>query len=78
MEQYISIEIRKFFEKFDLNDKFLKIESLMWHKNGSFLKGLEVINKLKVVNDSAERVVKLIEDYNKLFMKNEQKHYFRL
>lgn len=34
------------------------------------------VNNLRVVNDLAERGVKLMEDYNKLISKNEeQKHY---
>jgi len=38
--------------------------------------GKEIISKLKVVNDTAERADKLIEDFKKIGSKNEeQKQY---
>ncbi|XP_071580212.1 uncharacterized protein [Temnothorax nylanderi] len=78
IEQFVSTETRRFFKRFDLNDEFLKTEPLTWHKNESFVKGLELVNKLRVVNDSAERGFKLMEDYNKLFTKNEQQKQYVL
>ncbi|CAH1112904.1 unnamed protein product [Psylliodes chrysocephalus] len=45
---------------------------LTWHQNECFVKGLELVNTLKVVNDSADRG----EDYNKLFTKNEQQKQY--
>jgi hypothetical protein len=78
IEQFVSSETREFFKRFDLNDEFLMTDPSTWHQNESFVKGLELVNKLKVVNDSAERGVKLMEDYNKLFTKNEQQKQYVL
>jgi len=38
----------------------------MWSTNDSYKRGKEVVDGLKVVNDHAERAVKLIQDYNKI------------
>jgi len=47
-----------------------------WENNLKYKRGKEIISKLKVVNDTAERAVKLIEDFNKIGSKNEeQKQY---
>ncbi|EFN80127.1 hypothetical protein EAI_01437, partial [Harpegnathos saltator] len=51
---------------------------LTWHKNESFVKKLELVNKLKVVNDSAEKGVKFMKNYNKLLTKNEQQKQYML
>jgi len=78
IEQFVSNETGRFFERFNLKDDFLKTDPLMWHKNENFVKGLELVNKLRVVNDSAERGVKLMEEYNQLLTKNEKQKQFVL
>ena len=48
----------------------------MWDKNEDFQKGLNIVNNLHVTNDTAERGVKLMEEYNMVLTKNEdQKQY---
>lgn len=48
----------------------------MWDENVDFQKGLEIVNTFRVTNDTAERGVKLMEEYNKVLTKNEeQKQY---
>lgn len=56
--------------------EFLDIDPKLWNENDQYKKGKKLVNNLHVVNDIAERGVKLIEDYNKLMTKNEdQKQY---
>ena len=43
----------------------------MWDRNEDFQKGLEIVNTLHVTNDTAERGVKLTEEYNMVLTKNE-------
>ncbi|CAH1107405.1 unnamed protein product [Psylliodes chrysocephalus] len=57
IEQFVTSETREFFKRFELDDEFLMTDPLTWHQNECFVKGLELVNKLKVVNDSAERGV---------------------
>ncbi|KYN10007.1 hypothetical protein ALC57_17866, partial [Trachymyrmex cornetzi] len=49
-----------------------------WPENEEFKNGLETVKKLKVVNDTAERAVKLIQDYNACLTKNEEQKQFIL
>ena len=51
---------------------FLQKDPLEWDDDNSFQTGLEIIKKLKVVNDTAEREVKLMEDYNKILSRSEE------
>ena len=47
-----------------------------WPLNESFQEGTSIIKGLKVVNDAAERSVKMVTDYNNLLTKNAaQKQY---
>ena len=70
IEQFVPADTKRFFERFNLNDEFFRTEPSTWPENESFVKGLELVSKLKVVNDSVERGVKLVEEYNKIFTKN--------
>ena len=51
---------------------FLQKDPLEWEDDNSFQIGLEIIKKLKVLNDTAERGVKLMEDYNKILSRSEE------
>lgn len=76
LEQFVSTQTMKFFTRFHLNTDFLTTDVSLWHKNKSYRECVEMVNNLAVVNDSAERGVKLMEDYNDILTKNEeQKQY---
>ncbi|KAG8171084.1 hypothetical protein JTE90_014265 [Oedothorax gibbosus] len=48
----------------------------MWEQDLSYLKGKNIVRNLRVVNDTAERGVKLIQDYSDTIRKDEkQKQY---
>ena len=51
---------------------FLQKDPLEWEDDSSFQIGLEIVIKLQVVNDAAERRVKLMEDYNKILSRSEE------
>lgn len=78
IEQFVSVETKAFFERFEIKTDFLKLNPATWHEDQSYTEAAEMLHNLKVVNDTAERGVKLIEDYNKLFTKNEQQKQFVL
>ena len=72
IEQFVSNKTRQFFSRFGLSDEFLIIDPSQWHNNEDFVNALSLVKNLNVVNDPAERGVKLMKDYNNLFTKNEQ------
>ena len=58
---------------------YLQKDSLEWEDDYSFQIGLEIIKKLKVINDTAERgVVKLMEHYNKILSRREEEKQYIL
>lgn len=74
----ITKETRNFFERFHINADFLKELPSTWTENEHFNEGLKIVKSLKVVNDSAERGVKLITDFNDLLTKDEQQKQYVL
>lgn len=65
-----------FFHRFKFSTEFLKLEPNLWKNNPEYLRAFEAINRMRVVNDSAERGVKLISDFqNALTTKYEEKQY---
>lgn len=61
-----------------INDTFLQLPAETWGDNDDYLQGKSCIRNLRVVNDTAERGVKLFEDYNTILTKNEEEKQFIL
>lgn len=74
----VSTNTNKFFERFNIDKQFLTNNPDTWSTNQSFIKGLETVKNIKVVNDTAERGVKLIEEYNNLITKDEDQTQYLL
>ena len=54
-----------FFECLRINADFLRVPVCDWDENESFKAGRMIVRNLRVVNDSAERGVKLTSDFLK-------------
>lgn len=78
LEAFASQRTLKTLSVLDINDSFLQIPPETWGGNGDYLQGKSYIRNLRVVNDTAERGVKLIEDYNSILTKNEEEKQFLL
>ena len=57
--------------RFSISTDFLHKDPSTWKDNFSYKSGIEKLEKIYVVNDVAERGVKLILDYNNIFTKDE-------
>lgn len=66
------------FSRFKISSDFLEVDPLEWAHNESYKKARNTINSLKVVNDTAERNVKLMEEFNQKMTKNEDQKQFLL
>lgn len=77
---FIKCNTIKFFDRFNISTSFLINDPSEWNDSGEFKDALEIIGKLKVVNDSAERGVKLMQDYNQKLTKKSMnfKIYYKL
>jgi len=49
-----------------------------WNDNECYTDAERIVKSLKVVNDTAERGVKLIQDYNTMLTKDEEQKQFLL
>lgn len=72
IEYFISQKSRHFFKRFGIPTDFLTKDPKEWVNEPSFNVGLNIVRNMNVVNDSAERAVKLMEDFNLVLSKNEE------
>lgn len=68
---FITNRSMNFFSRFNIDSSFLKEDPQNWENEESFINGRNKLKNLKVVNDTAERAVKLVEDYHGLITKDE-------
>ncbi|KAL4103442.1 hypothetical protein QTP88_018819 [Uroleucon formosanum] len=78
IENFITVDSLKFFTRFNLSTNFLDLEPQLWDTDENYKIGFHMVQQLKVVNDTAERSIKLIEDYNSIITKNEDQKQFLL
>lgn len=67
-----------FFTRFGISHQFLNEDPQYWSDIEDYKNGMNVVSRIKVVNDTAERAVKLIEEYNNILTKNEQEKQYLL
>lgn len=63
VEAAYSADVWKIFQILGISDDFLKFPSNTWEDIQSYVDGLHIAKNLKVCNDSAERSLKMIQDY---------------
>jgi hypothetical protein len=68
----------RMFKRFEISTHFLRIDPAHWDNQEDFKTGKQIINAMKIVNDTAERGVKLMEEYNTKFTKDEEQKQFLL
>jgi len=68
----------KFFSRFKISKEFLKIDPVEWKNTLEYNNARDIISSIKVINDTAERNVKLMEDFNQKITKNEEQKQFLL
>ena len=67
-----------FFRILSINNNFLSDDPETWVSNNSYLEAEAVVRELCVVNDTAERGVAPMQDYNCLLTKDEDQIQFAL
>jgi len=74
----LSYKSYKIFKRFGISSEYLKIDPTKWNDNLAYQSAKRTIDSLQIVNDTAERGVKLMEDFNDKFSKNENQKQFLL
>ena len=67
----------KIFSRFNIDDGLLKDNPTTWESNTD-MNAKNIINSLTIINDTAERAVKLMEDFNETLTLDEQQTQFLL
>ena len=72
MSNLVSGRTTHFFQTFKLDTDFLRRDPTTWDNDESYLAGKLCASKLKAVNDTAERAVKLCSDFNKNLLSTDE------
>jgi hypothetical protein len=72
----VTTRTKELFHKMKINTSFLILEPQRWKENEDYVHGQVRMRNLLVVNDLAERGVKLFEDYNKILTNDEDENSF--
>ncbi|GBM73182.1 hypothetical protein AVEN_30064-1 [Araneus ventricosus] len=78
IEDFFSQKSLNLLKKLNINISFLNISPDLWERDDSYLKSQEIFQNLRVVNDTAERGVKLMQDINGLLTVVEEQKQFLL
>lgn len=78
LSDFVSYKTKNFFDAFGLTTEFLKHDPSIWETNEDYLDALDVCREFFVVNDTAERGVKFMNDYNRILTKDEEQNQFIL
>ena len=78
ISQFVNSNTQNFFTRFNICTDFLTVSSDQWETRDDYKNGLQIINNLSVINDVAERGIKLIEEYNSILTKDEKQKQFLL
>lgn len=72
IHHFVNQNIRYFFEVLNLSDEFLETHPATWNSNQSYLKSLNIVRALNIVNDTAERGVSLMQEYLQFVKKEDE------
>ncbi|GBM36818.1 hypothetical protein AVEN_82814-1 [Araneus ventricosus] len=76
LHNFVSKRTSNFFKRYKISSDFIARDPANWNSLHDYQHGLTVLRNLTVVNDIAERDVKLMEEYNNIIIHDEkQKQY---
>lgn len=78
LSDFVTTETSRFFDRFCLSTEFMEFDPSSWETREDYLQGRSFCQGLNVVNDSAERGVKLMSDFNQILVKKEEEKQYLL
>lgn len=72
ISEFITKKTFQFFRRFDIRTEFLNVDPEFWPENEFWVSGRKLVKDLHVVNDTAERGVKLMSEFLNLLSKDEE------
>lgn len=68
LSSFVTAKTLNFFERLDIQTDFLKFDPETWIYRQDYLEALSICKNISVVNDAAERGIKLITEYNNIIL----------
>lgn len=65
LSHFVTCNTRRLFLRLEIDTDFFRADPSEWNDREDYLSGLQICQNLSVVNDAAERGVKLITDFNR-------------
>ncbi|XP_053967780.1 uncharacterized protein LOC128869270 isoform X1 [Anastrepha ludens] len=78
INDFISSRTKTFFTRLGIETSFLESDPSTWQESEGYIAGKRICQLLSVVNDAAERALKLITDYNRSLTYNEEEEQYLL
>jgi len=78
LSHFVTKNTKIFFERFGIDTHFLNDEPDEWINDTAYNDGANTVAHINVVNDTAKRGVKLIEEYNSILTKDEEQKQYLL
>ncbi|XP_063385404.1 uncharacterized protein LOC134671472 [Cydia fagiglandana] len=78
LDDFVSTKSKHLFTRLKIDTSFLSVPVLMWSQNDAYLNAKSKISTLRAVNDTAERAVKLMQDFHGLITADEEQKQFLL
>lgn len=78
LSDFVTPNTRTFFDRMKISKEFLEHDPSTWTERDDYSTGVRACYSICVVNDAAERGVKLITDYNKVLTNDEEEKQFLL
>lgn len=72
LSDFVTSKTKFFFQRFKLPQDFLKHLPHTWSDRDDYQQALITVQKLNVVNDTAERGVKMVQEYNRTLCRNDE------
>ena len=75
---FVSVKSKALFSRLQIDDSFLNEEPSLWSNNTSFQDAKKKVSVLRAVNDTAERAVKMMQEFHGLITVEEEQKQFLL
>ena len=76
IDEFISVKSKSFFERLKIDDSFLRECPTSWSNNSSFQEAKNKVLSLRVLNNIAERAVKMMQDFHGFITVEEEQNNF--
>lgn len=78
LDHFVNENTIQFFKRFEVKTDFLSKDPLEWNSDNAYCQARKMLKELQVVNDHAERAVKLMKDFNFALTKDEEEKQYLL